>query len=180
MPDEMRAEGKAGEALRQRLYDEICQTIGLGSTGVRLTRRPRMRVEEPRDRVVRGSRSRHSPAFPFAVARSAVAGGDCRSGDEQRVRSAPDYCAPARRGAGFDRRRQRTPTGNLAEWIAVHRAAHCLGMRTVATLRFGAGETMEQRIDLLAAIHRLQEETGGFAAFVPWLPRLQAGVSSMQ
>jgi cyclic dehypoxanthinyl futalosine synthase len=40
-------------------------------------------------------------------------------------------------------------------------------MRSVATLRFGAGETLQQRVDLLSAVRQLQEETDGFAAFVP-------------
>jgi len=58
------------------------------------------------------------------------------------------------------------PAGN-ADWLAVHRAAHALGMPTVATMVFGAGETLEQRVDILQAIRQLQQETGGFAAFVP-------------
>ena len=35
------------------------------------------------------------------------------------------------------------------------------------TMVFGGGETLEQRVDFLEAVRRLQEETGGFAAFVP-------------
>ncbi|HEY4382316.1 MAG TPA: dehypoxanthine futalosine cyclase [Acidobacteriaceae bacterium] len=56
---------------------------------------------------------------------------------------------------------------SVAEWVAVHRAAHELGIRTEATLMFGAGETLEQRVSFLQAVRELQEETGGFAAFVP-------------
>jgi cyclic dehypoxanthinyl futalosine synthase len=56
---------------------------------------------------------------------------------------------------------------SVAEWIAVHRAAHGLGMRTIAATFFGAGETLEQSVDLLTAVRRLQEETGGFTAFIP-------------
>jgi cyclic dehypoxanthinyl futalosine synthase len=55
----------------------------------------------------------------------------------------------------------------MQEWLEVHRAAHELGMRTTATMVFGAGETLEQRVDFLTAVGRLQEETGGFTAFVP-------------
>jgi len=51
--------------------------------------------------------------------------------------------------------------------VEVHRAAHRLGMRTAAAMVFGAGETMEQRVECLEAVRRLQEETGGFTAFVP-------------
>lgn len=59
------------------------------------------------------------------------------------------------------------PQCSRDEWIAVHRATHGLGMKTTATMHFGADETLDQRIDSLHAIHQLQEETGGFAAFVP-------------
>jgi cyclic dehypoxanthinyl futalosine synthase len=52
-------------------------------------------------------------------------------------------------------------------WIEVHRTAHGVGMRTAATMVFGMGETTEQRSDFLEAVRRLQEETGGFTAFVP-------------
>jgi cyclic dehypoxanthinyl futalosine synthase len=56
-----------------------------------------------------------------------------------------------------------------AEWLLVHRTAHQLGMRTTATMMFGCGETLEHRINHCARIRQLQEETGGFTAFIPWL-----------
>jgi cyclic dehypoxanthinyl futalosine synthase len=54
------------------------------------------------------------------------------------------------------------------DWVKVHRAAHGLGMRTTATMMFGGGETMEHRVRHLEMVRRLQEETGGFAAFTPF------------
>ena len=54
------------------------------------------------------------------------------------------------------------------EWLEVHRTAHQLGMRTTATMMFGCGETIEQRMNHLQLIRELQEETGGFTAFIPW------------
>lgn len=54
------------------------------------------------------------------------------------------------------------------DWLTVHRTAHSLGIHTTATMTFGSGEAMEHRMNHLEAIHRLQEETGGFAAFTPW------------
>jgi cyclic dehypoxanthinyl futalosine synthase len=54
------------------------------------------------------------------------------------------------------------------DWLNVHRTAHQLGMRTTATMMFGVGEKFEHRINHLQAIHNLQEETGGFTAFIPW------------
>ncbi|MCC7235459.1 MAG: dehypoxanthine futalosine cyclase [Bryobacterales bacterium] len=54
------------------------------------------------------------------------------------------------------------------EWVDVHLAAHRLGMRTTATMMFGCGETIEQRMNHLEIIRNIQEETGGFTAFIPW------------
>jgi cyclic dehypoxanthinyl futalosine synthase len=55
-----------------------------------------------------------------------------------------------------------------ADWLEVHRTAHQLGMRTTSTMMFGCGETVEHRINHLEIIRQLQEETGGFTAFIPW------------
>jgi cyclic dehypoxanthinyl futalosine synthase len=54
------------------------------------------------------------------------------------------------------------------DWVKVHREAHGLGMRTTATMMFGGGETIEHRVRHLEVVRRLQEETGGFAAFTPF------------
>jgi cyclic dehypoxanthinyl futalosine synthase len=54
------------------------------------------------------------------------------------------------------------------EWINVHRIAHQLGLRTTATMMFGVGEGFEHRVNHFEHIRRLQEETGGFTAFIPW------------
>jgi cyclic dehypoxanthinyl futalosine synthase len=54
------------------------------------------------------------------------------------------------------------------DWIDVHLTAHRLGMRTTATMMFGCGETIEQRVNHLECVRRIQEETGGFTAFIPW------------
>ena len=49
--------------------------------------------------------------------------------------------------------------------IRLHRAAHAAGLSTVASLRFGAGERVEDRIAKLEALRQLQAETGGVRAF---------------
>ena len=54
------------------------------------------------------------------------------------------------------------------DWLSVHRTAHALGMRTTATMMFGVGETFEHRMNHFEHVRRLQEETGGFTAFIPW------------
>ena len=54
------------------------------------------------------------------------------------------------------------------QWIGVMREAQLLGMPTTATMMFGSIETNEERIEHLDVIRRLQDETNGFTAFIPW------------
>src|SRR5215213_2878200 len=54
------------------------------------------------------------------------------------------------------------------EWLAVMRAAHRVGLRTTATMMFGIGDRTEHRVRHLRRIRDLQDETGGFTAFIPW------------
>jgi cyclic dehypoxanthinyl futalosine synthase len=54
------------------------------------------------------------------------------------------------------------------EWLSVMAEAHCQGMRTTATMMFGHVETFGERIEHLERIRQLQDETGGFTAFIPW------------
>ncbi len=53
-------------------------------------------------------------------------------------------------------------------WIGVMREAQQLGMPTTATMMFGSIETDAERIEHLRVIRDLQDETGGFTAFIPW------------
>jgi cyclic dehypoxanthinyl futalosine synthase len=57
---------------------------------------------------------------------------------------------------------------SVQDWIDVHRTAHALGMRTTATMMFGTGETIEQRMNHFDIVRRIQEDTGGFTSFIPW------------
>jgi aminodeoxyfutalosine synthase len=52
-------------------------------------------------------------------------------------------------------------------WLAVHRTAHELGLRTNATMLYGHLETTAHRIDHLVRLRELQDATGGFQAFIP-------------
>src|ERR1041384_6090196 len=52
------------------------------------------------------------------------------------------------------------------EWIAVHREAHQLGIRTNCTMLYGHVETMEDRVHHLTMLRDLQDETGGFLAYI--------------
>ena len=54
------------------------------------------------------------------------------------------------------------------EWLAVMREAHQLGMQTSCTMMFGHIETLPERIEHLRRLRELQDETGGFIAFIHW------------
>ncbi|SNR74574.1 cyclic dehypoxanthinyl futalosine synthase [Desulfurobacterium atlanticum] len=54
------------------------------------------------------------------------------------------------------------------EWLNVHKTAHKLGLRTTATMMFGSVDTDEDIVSHLKVIRKLQDETGGFTAFIPW------------
>jgi cyclic dehypoxanthinyl futalosine synthase len=55
------------------------------------------------------------------------------------------------------------------EWVDMHRVAHSLGLRTTATMMFGCGEEYRHRVNHLETVRRIQEETGGFTSFIPWM-----------
>jgi cyclic dehypoxanthinyl futalosine synthase len=54
------------------------------------------------------------------------------------------------------------------EWLDVMRHAHMAGLRTTATMMYGTVETDEERLEHLLRLRDLQDETGGFTAFITW------------
>ena len=54
-----------------------------------------------------------------------------------------------------------------ARYLAIHRIAHELGMRTNVTMLYGHIETTEERVDHLLQTRALQDDTGGLQAFIP-------------
>ena len=52
-------------------------------------------------------------------------------------------------------------------WLSIHRIAHRLGMRSNVTMLYGHIETVEERVDHMLRARALQDETGGFQAFIP-------------
>ena len=54
------------------------------------------------------------------------------------------------------------------EWLDVMRHAHRRGLRTTATMMYGTVETWEERIEHMMRLRALQDETGGFTAFITW------------
>ena len=54
------------------------------------------------------------------------------------------------------------------DWLNVMRLAHSIGMKSTATMVIGFGETLGQRLEHMEKIRALQDETGGFRAFITW------------
>jgi cyclic dehypoxanthinyl futalosine synthase len=54
------------------------------------------------------------------------------------------------------------------EWLEVMRQAHRAGLRTTATMMYGHVETIEDRIEHLLRLRDVQDERGGFTAFITW------------
>jgi cyclic dehypoxanthinyl futalosine synthase len=54
------------------------------------------------------------------------------------------------------------------EWLGVMRHAHLVGLRTTATMMYGTVETIEERLEHLFRLRDVQDETGGFTAFITW------------
>lgn len=69
-----------------------------------------------------------------------------------------------------DRVREQITRGKVLtnDWLNVHRVWHRMGGKSSATMMFGHVETLEDRIEHLERLRQLQDETGGFTAFICW------------
>ena len=69
-----------------------------------------------------------------------------------------------------DRVRKEITRGKVLtdDWLEVHRQWHALGGKSTVTMMFGHVETLQERIEHLDRIRSLQDETGGFTAFICW------------
>jgi cyclic dehypoxanthinyl futalosine synthase len=66
------------------------------------------------------------------------------------------------------RRRVEPKKGGPEAWLEVHREAHRRGFKSTATMMYGHVEQADDLLDHFDAIRMLQDEFGGFTAFVPW------------
>lgn len=57
---------------------------------------------------------------------------------------------------------------DVATWLNIHKKAHLLGIKSTATMMFGSLENDEQIVEHWEHIRNLQDETGGFRAFISW------------
>ncbi len=161
---------------KEVIYQKIQETIDLGGTGVLMQGglHPDLKIEWYED-LFRSIKARypihlHALSAPEVTNIAEVSGLSLRD-TIARLRDAGLDSIPGGGAEILDddvRRRISRLKCSVQEWIDVHRTAHQLGMRTTATMMFGVNETCEQRVDHLEIVRRIQEETGGFTAFIPW------------
>ena len=161
-------------------FEEICkridETITLGGTGVLMQGglHPDFGIEWYEDLLSR--LHAHYPDFqlhcfsPPEIHNIHLISGLDYESILRRLKDAGLYSMPGGGGEILDdevRRRVSTKC-TTQEWLDVMRAVHKVGLRSTATMMFGIGDKIEHRVRHLQRIRDLQDETGGFTAFIPW------------
>ncbi|MEO8433576.1 MAG: cyclic dehypoxanthinyl futalosine synthase [Pyrinomonadaceae bacterium] len=163
-----------------RTFDEICQkideTIALGGTGVLMQGglHPDFGIDWYED-LLRTLHAKY-PDFqlhcfsPPEIHNIHLISGLDYETIMERLKQAGLYSMPGGGGEILDDEvRLRVSTKcTTDEWLAVMRATHRVGLRSTATMMFGIGDTVVHRVRHLQRIRDLQDETGGFTAFIPW------------
>jgi cyclic dehypoxanthinyl futalosine synthase len=160
----------------EEIFRKIQETLDLGGTGILMQGglHPDLRIEWYED-LLRSIKQRfrvhlHCFSSPEILNIAEVSGLSIRD-TIARLRDAGLDSIPGGGAEILDdnvRRRISRLKCTTQEWIDVHRAAHSLGMNTTATMMFGCGESSAERVNHLEVVRRIQEDTGGFTAFIPW------------
>jgi cyclic dehypoxanthinyl futalosine synthase len=161
---------------KEELFGKIQETLDLGGTGVLMQGglHPDLKIEWYED-LLRSIKRRfqihlHCFSSPEILNIAELSGLTIRD-TIARLRDAGLDSIPGGGAEILDdnvRRRVSRLKCSTQEWAEVHRVAHSLGMRTTATMMFGCGESHDERVNHLGVVRRLQQETGGFTAFIPW------------
>jgi cyclic dehypoxanthinyl futalosine synthase len=160
----------------ETILDKIQETLDLGGTGILMQGglHPDLKIDWYED-LLRAIKAKHDIwchcfSAPEIVNIAEVSGLNLRD-TIARLRDAGLDSIPGGGAEILDdgvRHRISRLKCSSQEWIDVHRTAHSLGMRTTATMMFGTGETIEQRMNHFEIVRQIQEDTGGFTAFIPW------------
>ncbi len=161
---------------KEVIFEKIQETIDLGGTGILMQGglHPELKIEWYED-LLRSIKQRfdiwcHCFSAPEIVNIAKVSGLTLRD-TLARLRDAGLDSLPGGGAEILDddvRHRISRLKCSAQDWIDVHRTCHALGIRSTATMMFGTGETIEQRMNHFDIVRQMQEETGGFTAFIPW------------
>jgi cyclic dehypoxanthinyl futalosine synthase len=161
----------------ETIYEKIRETVELGGTGVLMQGglHPELKIDYF-ERMMSGIKQRFPQVHLHCFSASEILAIAEYSGigvekTIVRLRAAGLDSIPGGGAEILDdevRRRVARLKCLTDDWLLVHRTAHRLGMKTTATMMFGVGEDYEHRVNHFQRIYDLQEETGGFTAFIPW------------
>jgi cyclic dehypoxanthinyl futalosine synthase len=161
----------------ETIYEKIRETVEMGGTGVLMQGglHPDLKIEWF-ERLLKGIKQRFPQIWLHCFSASEILAiaeySDLSVRDTiMRLRDAGLDSIPGGGAEILDnevRHRIARLKCGTEDWLLVHRTAHQLGMRTTATMMFGVGESFEHRVNHFEQVRRLQEETGGFTAFIPW------------
>ena len=158
------------------IFEKIQETIDLGGTGILMQGglHPELKIEWYED-LLRSIKQRfniwcHCFSSPEIVNIAKVSGLSIYD-TLSRLKDAGLDSLPGGGAEILDdevRHRISRLKSSVQDWIDVHRTCHKIGLRSTATMMFGTGETIEQRMNHFDIVRQIQEETGGFTAFIPW------------
>jgi cyclic dehypoxanthinyl futalosine synthase len=161
---------------KEVIFDKIQETLDLGGTGILMQGglHPELGIEWYED-LLRSIKQRfdiwcHCFSAPEIVNIAKVSGLTLYD-TLARLRDAGLDSLPGGGAEILDdevRHRISRLKSSVQDWIDVHRACHAVGLRSTATMMFGTGETIEQRMNHFDIVRQMQEESGGFTAFIPW------------
>jgi cyclic dehypoxanthinyl futalosine synthase len=164
---------------REVIFEKIRQMVEMGGIEILMQGglNPRLKIEWYEDlfRAIKAEFGAYgvilhalSPAELIYIARIS------RIGQEVMFRRLKDAGLDSVPGGGAevltDRVRQEiAPYKDTAdEWLDCMRTAHRCGIRSTVTMMYGSVDTWEDRLEHLIRVRELQDETGGFTAFIPW------------
>ncbi len=166
---------------KEEIFRKIEETLAVGGTGILMQggMNPDLKIDYYED-LLRSIRDRypihlHCFSPPEVVVLAKLSKLTVR----ETVRRLIDAGLDSIPGGGAeiltDRMRKTISPGKCSadEWLNVMRVSHEEGLTTTATMMFGAGETWAEMAEHLDRIRRLQDETGGFVAFIPWNVQLE-------
>jgi cyclic dehypoxanthinyl futalosine synthase len=161
---------------KEMIFSKIQETLDLGGTGILMQGglHPDLKIEWYED-LLRSIKERyniwtHCFSAPEIVNIAELSGISIRD-TLQRLKDAGLDSLPGGGAEILDdqvRHRISRLKSSVDDWVKVHRAAHEVGLRSTATMMFGTGETIEQRMNHFELVRQIQQDTGGFTAFIPW------------
>ena len=161
---------------KETIFEKIQETLDLGGTAVMMQGglHPDLDIAWFED-LFRSIKERyditiHSLSAPEIVHIAKVSGTSVRETIKRLQAAGLDSLPGGGAEILVDRVREQVAPGkaNTKAWLDVMREAHKQGMPGTATMMFGSVETLEDRVAHMRAVRDLQDETGGFRAFIPW------------